>query len=233
MRFQRVPARPYPTLDTRLPIGVPPTAAVFRDGGPTEVVPATAQTDGMVTARPPNARMSAENRGERCPPYSRIWRIGRSLFSSMPTLQGKPDTEAAGMKAAAGASGCHDKPGEPMRTLLAALVAVMVPTTLSAETIIGGIGTMTCGAVSESAAVDSAAYHTALTWVQGYMSAVNDILASTGRYPVVDLNPEAFTIAAQLRFLRCYCESHPTAFLYDAGISIFNTLRGERGSAVP
>ncbi len=121
----------------------------------------------------------------------------------------------------------HGMREDCMRTLLAVLVTMLLPAAASAETVIAGLGTQTCRWVSNAASLDPSAYHHALTWVQGYMSALNDVLASTGRHRTVDLNPHGFSTDEQVRAIERYCDAFPEDSVYDAGMGIYTTLRRE------
>lgn len=112
-----------------------------------------------------------------------------------------------------------------MRSALCVFAVLTLPASAQDAVKIVGIGATTCGQFVRDATANPATQRQYLAWLQGYLSGIV-IGRPAGVDEGIDLNPKDYPLFAQLKFVRDYCLSAPSASFADAIEALFKELRG-------
>ncbi|MBN8958735.1 MAG: hypothetical protein J0H17_19540 [Rhizobiales bacterium] len=111
-----------------------------------------------------------------------------------------------------------------IRFALCLLPSLMIPASAQDPVKIIGIGATTCRQFVHDATTTPATQRQYLAWLQGYLSGIV-IGRPAGVDEGIDLIPEDFPLSAQLKFVRDYCLSVPSASFADAIEALFREFR--------
>lgn len=107
------------------------------------------------------------------------------------------------------------------------LAGVLACSSASSQTVaIVGTGTAACSRFNAVIIDRPNEEREYFAWAQGYMSGVL-LSASAGVDDVLSLNPDAFPLAAQIAFVRVFCERFPESHYSDGVETLYRALGGK------